>query len=107
MFKMQMQYCHVIHFSVCRTITGTRCVFPFRYNGRVHNTCIYANNDGNITTIIMVIMITGNSVEQVVPGPDFTAGVKNVTVPEGRLDHCSHVYLYLYLPEGRLVVLLY
>ena len=22
--------------------------------------------------------------EQVVPGPDFTAGVKNVTVPEGR-----------------------
>ena len=33
----------------------------------------------------MVIMIAGNSVEQVVPGPDFTAGVKNVTVPEGRL----------------------
>ena len=60
-----------------------------------------------ITTIIMVIMIAGNSVEQVVPGPDFTAGVKNVTVPEGRLDHCSHVYLYLYLPEGRLVVLIY
>ena len=55
----------------------------------------------------MVIMIAGNSVEQVVPGPDFTAGVKNVTVPEGRLDHCSHVYLYLYLPEGRLVVLSY
>ena len=48
----------------------------------------------------MVIMIAGNSVEQVVPGPDFTAGVKNVTVPEGR-------YLYLYLSEGRLVVLLY
>ena len=30
-------------------------------------------------------MFAGNSVEQVVPGPDFTAGVKNVTVPEGRL----------------------
>ena len=30
-------------------------------------------------------MVAGNSVEQVVPGPDFTAGVKNVTVPEGRL----------------------
>ena len=30
-------------------------------------------------------IFTGNSVEQVVPGPDFTAGVKNVTVPEGRL----------------------
>ena len=30
-------------------------------------------------------MVAGNSVEHVVPGPDFTAGVKNVTVPEGRL----------------------
>ena len=39
-----------------------------------------------IFTIIMIItMLAGNSVEQVVPGPDFTAGVKNVTVPEGRL----------------------
>ena len=44
-----------------------------------------ANNDGSTTTIIMAIMIAGNSVEQVVPGPDFTAGVKNVTVPEGML----------------------
>ena len=43
-----------------------------------------------ITIIITIIrlfiaMFAGNSVEQVVPGPDFTAGVKNVTVPEGRL----------------------
>ena len=49
-----------------------------------------ANNDGSITTIIMFIMIAGNSVEQVVPGPDFTAGVKNVTVPEGRLVVLLH-----------------
>ena len=34
---------------------------------------------------MIITMLAGNSVEQVVPGPDFTAGVKNVTVPEGRL----------------------
>jgi len=35
-------------------------------------------------TLVSVTRSSGNSVEQVVPGPDFTAGVKNVTVPEGR-----------------------
>ena len=34
---------------------------------------------------MIITIFAGNSVEQVVPGPDFTAGVKNVTVPEGRL----------------------
>ena len=59
-----------------------------------------------ITTIIMVIMITGNSVEQVVPGPDFTAGVKNVTVPEGRLVVLLYQYMhmYIYVPEGRMAL---
>ena len=61
------------------------------------------NANYNITTIIMVIMIAGNSVEQVVPGPDFTAGVKNVTVPEGRLVVLLYQYMYMYIhvPEGR------
>jgi len=35
-------------------------------------------------TLVSCTRSSGNSVEQVVPGPDFTAGVKNVTVPEGR-----------------------
>ena len=55
----------------------------------------------------MVIMITGNSVEQVVPGPDFTAGVKNVTVPEGRLVVLLYWYMYnmyIYVPEGRMAL---
>ena len=52
----------------------------------------------------MVIMIAGNSVEQVVPGPDFTAGVKNVTVPEGRLVVPTIILLYVYVylcPRGQ------
>merc|ERR1712223_1024824 len=33
-------------FSSGRTTMGSRCVFPFQYNGRIFNTCIYANNGG-------------------------------------------------------------
>ena len=49
---------------------------PAHHDEETDDEDVEANDDGD--------GCPGNSVEAVVPGPDFTAGVRNVTVPEGR-----------------------